>query len=1298
MPLHQPAFEGGGMVPYRRSAELPLLPFEKRLIQELGCTEDEYRAFSEQVRKHPYIRPAEYAHVPEVRAETALVLAIINLVIGVASTAAAFLLAPKPQQPKTDIRRRTLPSKRGAEAFAPSFGFDSLQQLAEYGSAVPIVFTRQQQNTDANGSLYVSGGVLISPQMVWSRIKSWGGYQISEVVAIAGQGPMQKPSLAAIYLGNAALDSVYNEFFDFYWNGGYETLGAGSRLRIYNHRYGTLAIDDGKGANEDAFYAPGVNGANQPAFCGAFTPTSQARFGVYAGIPNGTPIRPNWKVISTLKEWKEKGGDRDQVRQAEADVKKYVDKFLRETHPYGSDDRPGSIGSGMPGTGVNYARRIGVIRHNGVGHSLRQSTIAGVDVWEELTAEPTVNVGDTIEILLGKNKQDLKPFTAGSGAQPAKLDDVRSTVESELTKYDSQFAVGATFMIGRTMWQVISRTQGPYNPKAHSSTGFLITLKCIEAWSENQRKIGLVAEQAINTERYLRYSDITEAFYPILRYEAGTVQNTRRTEATEIGIKSNVWARLNNLCNFNSIPTPGELAKSDNPKGFNARNILLETGSVTKYVHRMSFFLLDVRPSNVDAVRDATPNEGWTNLGNYVFAVVGSTPQDIYSFIRIVHPNKSQLEFRFRPANSAWFAQQSGGFNDVFVLDGAATPYKQWTTTNYIGTFTVGGRGYFAKPADYFAHREMAVVPSLLDPLLDAEIDLTSGTWQPDYSKIDVIFDGIVNTETGSSAVPFNTTSNIMSIFFGEDPYFNNLPDGTVRTKSGWISENQPGRSVNMRITVRSFTRSLPTTPRNRWWEIIETDVESFTGNWSNDDQFIKNARTVAGVQHAFHYRVYIPSVYVSAAGSQSQTRLFERYSGIAEVSHYGDLVTRSCDNGPEHEIVYVNESLSESPIPNYNNCAVVGLKLRSSDNFSQLDQLRCLMVEGIEVERLVEGGVGASNLLSDLVWYMLTNKDTGAGELINAELIDRDSFVEAGRFMKANNLFFDDAVAEPINIRSWLGSIAPSVLCYVSQKNGRLALEPALPYDSNYRIDASRAIEIKGMFTDGNIIAESLDIQWLELEQRASFQAAVLYRWTGLNKLPEQQTIVVRYSGANAADLPLEEFDFSHITGDDHAIKVARYFLAVRKYVTHTITFQTMPWGLSLAPGDFIRVSTESSPYSPANNGIVKEDGTVVAASPLGDGSYSVYYWERSQTTVASGTLVIINGVAQNIRNSVFSVINTNVTEEVYQVEALDLNEDGIVTIKASNYPVDSGNRSLIAQDVLDLNDSFEVVGGIDG
>ena len=372
-----------------------------------------------------------------------------------------------------------------------------------------------------------------------------------------------------------------------------------------------------------------------------------------------------------------------------------------------------------------------------------------------------------------------------------------------------------------------------------------------------------------------------------------------------------------------------------------------------------------------------------------------------------------------------------------------------------------------------------------------------------------------------------------------------------------------------------------------------------------------------------------------------------------------------------------------------------------TSEQFSgfvtQLDQLRCFMANGIEVERLLTNDVGSSNLLSDLVWYMLTDKDTGSGELINAGLVDRDALVIAGRYLEANQLFFDDAVADAVNIRTWLGEIAPTVLCNLSQKNGRFAMEPALPYDSGYRIDPSRTVEIKGMFTDGNIIEDSLNIEWLDLEQRSMFQAAIIYRWTGLNKLPEQRTIVVRYNEAGSADLPLEEFNLQHITSDDHALKVARYFLALRKYVTHSITFQAMPWGLSLAPGDLIRVSTEMSPYSPANNGIVKPDGTVISVSALADGNHSVYYWERDQQEVNSGTLQISGGIAQNIRNAVFSVVNQNVTEEVYQIEAIDLNEDGIVTIKGSNYPVDSSNRSLLARDVLDLDNRFEVIGAID-
>jgi hypothetical protein len=77
----------------------------------------------------------------------------------------------------------------------------------------------------------------------------------------------------------------------------------------------------------------------------------------------------------------------------------------------------------------------------------------------------------------------------------------------------------------------------------------------------------------------------------------------------------------------------------------------------------------------------------------------------------------------------------------------------------------------------------------------------------------------------------------------------------------------------------------------------------------------------------------------------------------------------------------------------------------------------------------------------------------------------------------------------------------------------------------------------------------------------------------------------------------------------------------------------------------------------------------------------------------VASGTLTIANGVATNLRNTVFSVINGNVLSQVYQVEALDIDSKGIVTVKASNHPVDSNGASVIARDVLDLDQRFTVV-----
>lgn len=49
------------------------------------------------------------------------------------------------------------------------------------------------------------------------------------------------------------------------------------------------------------------------------------------------------------------------------------------------------------------------------------------------------------------------------------------------------------------------------------------------------------------------------AFFPLMKVVKATVRNTRACDGTEIGIRSNVFQRLNGLCNFQTIPSPEQL-------------------------------------------------------------------------------------------------------------------------------------------------------------------------------------------------------------------------------------------------------------------------------------------------------------------------------------------------------------------------------------------------------------------------------------------------------------------------------------------------------------------------------------------------------------------------------------------------------------------------------------------------------------------------------------------------------------------------------------------------------------------
>ncbi len=184
-----------------RIYELPLLPYERQLIETLGCTEQEYRRFAYLAAKRGALRPAEYAHIPHIVNEPVSTTAFLTqLAIGLVLTGVSMLLQPKPKQFSRGETVK-LGDVTGRDRFSPTSGFDSQAELADYASPIPIIFGRYTGKT---------GGIVAAPRLVWSRAFSLGTQQMVKQLYVVGEqgvvGPptgIDLPELNGIFLGNS---------------------------------------------------------------------------------------------------------------------------------------------------------------------------------------------------------------------------------------------------------------------------------------------------------------------------------------------------------------------------------------------------------------------------------------------------------------------------------------------------------------------------------------------------------------------------------------------------------------------------------------------------------------------------------------------------------------------------------------------------------------------------------------------------------------------------------------------------------------------------------------------------------------------------------------------------------------------------------------------------------------------------------------------------------------------------------------------------------------------------------------
>ena len=1250
-PLHQ-------QFPFRSRLEAggkpfnpPLLPYELSLIQAIGCSEEEYKEFVRHAMLRQRVRPAEYERIPDV-VNTGVEPFVIQLAIGLVLTGASMLLAPKApslEQPGK-VKGKKLADQIGPSRFNQTTNFDNVASLAELNQPIPIPFGKRGTGADGNPT----GGLILVPALVWSRLYAYGAYQSYEGVYVAGEFGVDEPDLGGILLGTAALTGVSNKDFALYWS---SVEGANRPSTLL---YGT----EGPGATgtigREVFTSPTDDGQFSQGFSMAYTPSGDTAFGTGTPIHNGSVYRFNWEVISAPFTTTKGSDNKEPRREIIAKRKKIAGSLADALHIAGPE-------AGQPGVGRAYSRHMGFISHNGIEYA--NKTIV------------TVTQGDTAVFEINNDDEAYKQRSkADFDGTEVNLKDLENSAKSWRQRAEDLLVIGTRWIIGASTWIVRSRVK--------EAKRVTITFECVAILGVPE--IGIPGIRTVR-ESLGGYEGDTfnpnkhcgAAFYNVCRLSTATIRPVRRdAEVIELGIQSQVWNKASGLCNFNAIPSPTKLFNLDED------DIQVSTPRMDKYFQRSSCFSIFVRPVKEYGQAQAP----YVRIPK-VFCVQGSAPIDQNNYLRIRPRVRGFYEYKIFPRTGSDIAINSIDENTVIILDSnEGVPY----TNNALGADYETAYGSFRITTQ---GREVSIAEIRTNPELFTDPEDQEAALNPD-----TIPTAISNINAYSNTrSPWLFRHAFLTDFLG------NARSQPNQTESATRQVVVGSRSVTVQITAtsRQGTEGVNVGPKyieanngsEYLWLDVSFSVVAATGNWSVGEVFsITESVNNQFSQYAANeerqpyssvtYEFAVSSVGTEFSGQLRRgERVFEQNSQVSDCSHYTEL-TKSNDSGPEHRVVYVNEYISNESPANYDGMSTVGFTVKSSGEINGVEQLRMWSATGIPVTRLIESDSAPSNLFADLVFYLLTSKTQGVGNVVPSELVDEDSLRTTARFLRANKIFYDGVLEDSESFRSFLYDNASLQLCNFTIKNGRFGMQPALPFDSNHEISL-QPIQVDQIFTAGNIIEDSLQLQYIDVSQRSNIRALVTWRVTVENDLPYQASALLHWADIPVNDRATTEqaFDLSEFcTNREQALKTARFLLSTRRRITKTVSFQTVPDALGVQPGSYIRVITEASTYSSTANGSITDAGTLVSITSVKDGDYEALLYNPTTQQVIETTITIANNTVSDSQHhgSLFTLLSGSTDYSVYQIESLDLGEDGLVSISAVEVPTDASGVSIVAKDVL--------------
>jgi hypothetical protein len=1310
-----------------------LLPYEHDLIQQLGVTEDEYLDF--------LAVQFDYTRTPEQKLTTIEagvgVTALVLTVIGILFQVASVLLMPKPEIPGAKNQRRAREQR-----FSPRFGFNSSQELGQYGDPINLVYCNTSHNP--------IGGVRIGTSLVWSSVESYGSTQFMQLLLVLGAAKIKTLDFDRTAFGQLPLGqfSASNTWLYYEDNGPVN----------FNNKL----LGDGKDPTRDG--APGSEDvcrvmfakSRRDGYSQAFSPSSLTSIGVYDPIPLNIEIqerrnsgKPQWgnlqitiaggsygtggnasyAVGNEITVVFAKAAKRQQivVKEAAKDMRYQLAESLDRASTYMLGTAKFRLVSVNGGDENNLDDNDVRAKFECIEAGRRPVTEydrTRTKIWNESDREELQDAKDILndpltdaeKTAIERLRTSSRPDLYARISPTVFVDDYTFTVAAGRTSSEAAVLAfagqvdsisGGDFVVKLknfgfqdykfTGSEVVNWTneldkkQTLTIPKGGS---IAVTRKILRSFLANKPKLDVAAlrdeiEDDLERIRQLKDDVDAGAYDRNLRGEAKRAISAINKLIDELETKIDEKVRDASNLNKKTTTISGQKVLTDNTN-LDKRNTGI--GRLQNEIKRLQDDKQDILSDNVSSLR-------------------------------------SRYTKSLRYANSPFtgFDGNRYGSGGIRAMKRRLAQLKGQTTTDQVGVKEVRDKlNELIKDKEDARNAAKLVLKDWEDFIADADDDF--------FTKCLVkVESAAYQTVTACNFVKFAIRCKLFRRISGraKDYGDSEAPDG-YRLSDNGIHGRMAFFKVSYKETGASTYQGFPVVfavrrgtdqdnfiglafkgPSRKKWEFKFDpigDISAETRSGETHIAFIENEGRVQTFEDGKGATFGWTGALKAIPGAGIHDVLKERgplYTNEWDLfSNRSDTqVQFSFDGGPEFRITSVTEQQAESIAGKYANLSMMALGVFSGRGVQDLRSITAYVTQG-KSSWIVNETTGARTYSADSTSFApdifadtILDTENGIGKFAKSEGIDWSGVAAAKRFCKNNGLgcqlFMDGVIAEQTPWRQFWAETAPFSLLEFARVGGRETLIPAVPV--NAAGQANREVLVNALFTAGNVLEGSYKEEFIDYGSAVQdLIATVIYRETeSQDVFPRNSSVTVSLKGVNPSIAVSQSFDISQfVTQRAQAILFAKLLCNQRRHIRRGIEFKTFPTDTPISPGAYIYVDIGLNSWDRISSGLIMEGGALNA--PLTDGipdsTYSVLTYKGNTSPVSLAGIAVSNGVAAALAPYAGYMFVLGVQpnkKRVFRVTEVQMDEDGEVTIKAMEHPCEDSGGKLLSR-IANFSDSL--------